>query len=84
MFNIQKYLERFSKNINSIELYKKNILEIIRNNTQIEVPSEDLEIKEYIIYLKSSPAIKNKVFISKNKILEEITKTVPVKVVDIR
>ena len=84
MFNIQKYLERFSKNIKSAELDKSKILEIIEKNTQIKILPVDLEIKNYIIYINSSPAVKNKLFIYKAKILEEISASVSTKIVDIK
>lgn len=84
MFNIQRYLEKFSKNIKSIEIYKKQILEIIEKNAQISIPSNEIEIKNYIVYIKSSPAVKNKLFIYKNKILEEISVSLPTKIIDIR
>ena len=84
MLNIAKFLEKFSKNLKSAEIYKKQILEIIEKQTQLQILPEDLEIKNFVLYIKSSPAVKNKLFIFKNKILEEIALTVSTKVVDIR
>ena len=84
MFNISSFLEKFSKNIQNTELHKEKILEIIEKQTQIKISPQDLEIKDYIIFIKSSPAIKNKIFIFKNKILEEISVSVPVKIIDIK
>lgn len=84
MFNIQKYLEKFSKNINSIELYKKEIIEVIKKNTQIKLSLEDFEIRDCVINFKGSPAVKNKIFIYKNKILEDIKTSIPGKIVDIK
>ena len=84
MFNIEKFLEKFSKNIKSIEIYKKQISEIILNQTQINILPEDIEIKNNTIYTSSSPAVLNKIFIHKNKILEEIGKSLLIKIVDIK
>ncbi|MCX6701858.1 MAG: hypothetical protein NTX96_01525 [Candidatus Zambryskibacteria bacterium] len=85
MFNISLFLEKFSKNIQSVEIYKKQILDIIEKYTQIKISPKEIEIKNYIIYLKTSPAILNKIFIYKNKILEEIIQSIPnLKIVDIR
>ena len=84
MFNIDKYLQKFSKNINSAELYKKQILDIIEVNTKIKLLPETVEIKDCVVLVTSSPAVKNKLFIYKSKILEEIERTIPVKVVDIK
>ncbi len=74
MFNISNFLEKIKGNLNSTELQKRRILEIIENNTGIKIIPENLEIKNYIIYVNISPAIKNKIFIEKNKILGEISK----------
>jgi hypothetical protein len=77
MFNISSFLQKFSQNIFSLEEQKKQISEIIEKHTQINFPKEAIEIKNYIIYLKTSPATANKVFIYKNKILEEISQQIP-------
>lgn len=85
MFNINKYLEKLSKNISSTENQKKRILEIIEKDTNLNFNIEDIEIKNYIIYIKTSLAIKNKIFIYKNKIIEDVTSVLPnIKIVDIK
>ena len=85
MFNINKYLERFSKNISSTEIQKKQISEIVEKHTHINILLEDVEIKNYILYIKSSPGVKNKIFIYKEKILEEISSLISsIKIIDIR
>lgn len=84
MFNIQKYLERFSKNLNSIDLHKKQILETIKNNTGIEIQSDDVELKELVLLVKASPGVKNKLFIYKSKILLEIGEKTGLKILDIK
>ena len=84
MFNISKFVGKFSKNIKSIETDKQKILEIIEKNTQIKILPKEIEIKDYIVYVKSTPAIKNKLFIYKEKILEDISLSLPTKIVDIR
>ena len=84
MFNINDYLKKFSKDFKDAERHKLEILEIIEKNTQIKISSEELEIKDYVIYIKSSPAVKNKLFIYKSKILEDISTSISVRIVDIR
>ena len=84
MFNISSFLDKFSKNIKSAELYNERIMETIEKYTQIKIPKNEIEIKDCVVFIKSSPAIKNKLFIYKNKILEEINSTVDVKIVDIK
>jgi len=85
MFNIKNYLEKFSKSIHSSEYQKRQIIEIIKKHTQINIFPNDIEIKNYTVCLKTSPGISNKIFIYKSKILEEISSSIPnLKVVDIR
>ena len=75
---------KFSKDVRNAELHKTKIIEIIEKHTQLHILPKNLEIKDYIIYIKDSPAVKNKIFIYKNKILEETSISIPTKVVDIK
>ena len=77
MFNISNYLKKFSVNIDSEESNRLKMLDIIKKHTQIGLGLESLEVKNYIIHIKSSPAVLNKIFIYKNKILEDINETLP-------
>ncbi len=84
MFNIEKYLEKFSRNVKNSDLHKTKIIEIIEKHTGVNLSLSQIEIKDYILQIDASPAIKNKLFIYKAKILAEISSTIPTKVVDIR
>ena len=84
MFNISSFLEKFSKNIKSDEIYKKQILEIITDQTQLNFSPKDLEIKDYVLYIKTSPTLKNKIFTNKQLILDDIAKSLSIKIIDIR
>ena len=85
MFNISSFLDKFSKNIKLAEVSKEQILKIIEKQTQIKLSPKQIEIKNYIICTLVSPAVKNKIFIYKNKILEDINNSIPdIKIVDIR
>ncbi len=84
MFNINKYLEKISKNIKSKDFYNDKIIDIIKNITGIDIKKEEIELKDCIVFIKNSSAVKNKIFIFKNKILEEFSKNIPDKIVDIR
>ena len=72
MLNISKYLEKFKKNLESGEDLNKRIIDVIKKHTNISLNSNDFEIKNYIIQVKSTPAVKNKIFISKNNIISDI------------
>ncbi len=84
MFNIQKYLEKFSKNVASSEIQTKQIIDIIKKETDILVVLNNIEIKNNIIYIKISPAAKNKIFIFKNKIIDAINSSTGIKITDIK
>lgn len=84
MFNISSFLQKFSKNVADAEFHKKQISEVIEKHTQINISTSDVEIKDYVIYIKSSPAVKNKIFIYKEKILEDIGLSTNIKIVNVR
>ena len=84
MFNISSFLEKISKSVQSKEFYNEQIIDVIEKNTNIKLKSEDVELKDNIVLIKCSPAIKNRLFISRGKILEEISVFTPVRVIDIR
>ena len=84
MFNISSFLEKFSKNIESTEINKQQIIGIIEKNTQIKVLPEEIEIKDYIVYISSSPAVKNKLFVYKEKIINDINSILTIKIIDIK
>ena len=85
MFNLSKYLEGFSKKVSASDSHKKTIIEILAKNTGLNLSSENIEIKENTIYIKDSPAIKNKIFINKKSILDDTTLLLPdIKIIDIR
>lgn len=84
MFNIASFLEKISKNLKSVDLNKDEILNVIKSKTNLDLNKEDLEYKEGILYIKSSPAVKNKIFIFKKNILDEIKSKISINIVDIR
>lgn len=83
MFNIEQYLKRFSKNLNSLEGDKIKILEVVKKYTKIEINISNLEIKNYVVFIKTNAVGKNQIFLNKNKILEEIMSE-NIKIVDIK
>lgn len=83
MFNIEKYLQRFSKNLSLIGEDKEKIIEVINKYTKINIKTSDVEIKDYKIKINTSTVGKNQIFLFKNKIIDEINSTLNVKVVDI-
>jgi len=82
MFNISSFLEKFSKNLKNNSFLKGLIIDVVKNQTNILLKEEDLEIKEGVVFITSSPGVKNKIFIHKENILIEINKTN--KIVDLK
>ncbi len=84
MFNIEQYLKKFSKGIDSIKINKDNIILIINKHTNLNLKSTDLEIRDYKIFVNTSAVGKSQLFLNKNKILEEINSLIEIKIVDIK
>jgi hypothetical protein len=61
------------------DLYKETDLE-----NYIEEFSKKIDIKNNILYVETNPAIKNKIAIYKQSILEEVNKISSEKIVDVR
>lgn len=84
MFNISKFLGKFSKEVDSLEANKQKVSEIIKNVTGLNIEVGDIEIKNYIVYIKSNPSILNKIFISKVRLIESISNSTNIKIIDIK
>ncbi len=84
MLNISKYLEKFKKNLESGEILNNTVIEIIKKHTDIELKLTDFELKSNLVILKTSPGIKNKIFINKDSIVKEIEENSALKNLDIR
>ncbi len=82
--DISKYLKKFSKNIEDNEGNKSKIIEIIKQNTGVEVFKENIEIKNNVLYVKISPAGRNTIFINKRSILEGIKAYTQLAILDIK
>jgi len=52
--------------------------------SKIKLEKKDVEIKNNIIYIQSSGAVKNKIFIFKNQIISSINSQTPLKVIDVK
>ena len=51
---------------------KKNIYQIIKNTTGGKIKKSDIKIFKNILYLKTTPQLKNEILIKKTLILKEI------------
>ena len=84
MFNIASYLHKFSKNIESAEIDNNGICGVISKHTDLTVTSDNIEIKNYTLYLDISPTFKNKLFMKKRAILDDYALLYPSRILDIK
>jgi len=84
MLNISKYLEKFKKSLESGENLNNTIIEIIKKYTDIELKLSDFELKSNLVALKTSPGVKNKIFMFKSEISKEIQEKTALKNIEIR
>lgn len=84
MFNISKYLEKFKKNLESGEILNNIIKETIKKHTNIDLKIGEFELKNNVIVLKTTPSVKNKIFIFNEDIKREILNNSGLKNLEIR
>lgn len=69
MFNIAQFLEKFKKIGFDKESQKKIIIDSLR---EMNIPVEDIIIKNKVVTVRASSIVKNQIFMKKAKILEKI------------
>jgi len=74
MFNISSFLEKISKNLKNNQINKNQIIEILNKKINIYLKEEDIEVKNCILFINTSPAVKNKIFINKESLLFDLNK----------
>jgi len=68
MIEIKDLLAKFSNLLLSEETKKNYLQEVFKKVVGIEIKSEDIKIKNNIIYLNIKPIYKNEIFLKKEKI----------------
>ncbi len=84
MFNISSFLEKFNSQVGRAELNNKEICEIITLRSGIRCVPEQIEVKNYVLYVNVSPTFKQKLLMSKASILEELQHVSGMKITSIR
>jgi len=69
MFNIAQFLEKFKRLGFDKESQKTIVLETLK---EMNIPVEDVEIKNKVVKVKASSIVKNQIFIKKEKILKKL------------
>jgi len=75
MIEIKDLLVRFSKIIENSEGKKLFIIQTINEETGLNILSEDIKIKNGVIFLNVKPIYKNEIFIKKDKIFFKLKET---------
>ncbi len=69
---LQSFLERFQKVLTYPGQIKKDVLACFKKIAGISLEEKEIEIRSNVIYLKTGPAIKNAVFMHKQKLLKDL------------
>jgi len=83
MFDISKYLEKFTIMSQSRHYLRDSVAEAIKNVCKIEIDPKTIEIKEGIVRINTKPIIKSEVFLKKNKIIGYLNSEKKIKIHDI-
>ncbi|MBU3668752.1 MAG: hypothetical protein FGM57_02155 [Candidatus Taylorbacteria bacterium] len=84
MKNIGDFLSKF-KIIRNPKENREQISIILKNSIQLDVSESEIKVEKGVIYLYTHPAVKNVIFLNKEKILVIIKEKLPdLYVVDIR
>ena len=85
MRSIDSFLNRLKRLLKYDQEIKQVIIRIIKNVVRVEIDESDIKIQNKILYIKTTPYIKNEIFIKKDLILEELNKLLKNKIIkDIR
>lgn len=72
MIEVKDLLERFSHILLSEENKKESVRRAISEAIRTEINSEDVKIKNNVIYLNIKPIYKNEVFMRQEEILKKL------------
>ena len=69
MLNITGFLEKFKKIDGNKNLQKENIIKSIEKVIGIIIENKNFDIKDGVLYIKASPALRQEVFMKKAQLL---------------
>ena len=83
MFDIAKYLQKFTKLSTSRGFFRESVVSSIKEICGIDVDPTKIDEKEGIVRINERPIIKSEIFLKKIKIIESLEKKIGKKIVDI-
>ena len=72
MKNISSVLKKFSNLLDKDSLIKGSISQVIEEKTKIKITSNDFNLKEGILEIKTSPVAKNEIRFKEESIKDEL------------
>jgi len=75
MIEIKDLLAKFSNVLLGEEAKKESVREAISSTIGVEIKSEDIKIKNGVIYLNIKPIYKNEIFIKRDQIFLKLQET---------
>jgi len=83
MFDIAKYLEKFTIMANSRHFLRDSVQGAIKEICGIEIDPKKIDVKDFVARINERPIVKNEIFLKKGKILETLREKTKGKVLDI-
>lgn len=85
MKGITSFLDKFKKLVRHDTETKESIIKAVKDIIDVEINESDIKIQNKVLYIKSTPYIKNEIFIKKDLVLEKLQKFLKNKIIkDIR
>lgn len=69
---IKLYLDRFIKLDQSHQLFKKNLLAVIKQHTGIDLADKDVEFRGAVVYIRSHPIVRGEIYLKRSLILTDL------------
>lgn len=73
-FNIGDFLKKFKTLIPHEKIVKDELVGVVFDETGILLAKEEIFFHNYVVFLKTTPATKNELFMRKKNILSEMKK----------
>ena len=83
MFDIAKYLQKFTVMSHSRDFLRNSVAEAVKEICKIDINPKNVVVKDGIARINERPIVKSEIFLKKTKILETLNKKVEGKVGEI-
>lgn len=84
MNNLSSFLQRFKKILSLRAIESGVIVDVMKKTLGVDINPSDVKIKNGVLYVNTSPIIKNMIFLKKKLLLQNINSGEGSKIADIR